>query len=450
MRLKFWEDIQNLVRRKKYDKKGTVDVDDDPAADAAADAAEDQAILEENKNLSKVRMTDGERDKTLGINKKLVNLALIFVVVIVIVAFLYKAMGHEEGASSKSPQQTTQQEQASKNPQQQDGDGQLDYKNPNVMKLAQAEQNAKGKNPGVTAQKVAPSTQQPAASADSSAPRSTPATVPAIRSAAAPASYSTPYVLPSAAAPSYASSMPAPVQAVRSTSSSTGGGGDNASSQEEKSLADRFKSAIAFALGDTTAAPDSSTDVASASSSSGSDNGGFAYSAPSSDVLQAGTVIPVMLYSGINTDTAGQVTAQVESDVYDTATGSNLLIPAGSRIIGSYESGANESGRVNVTFSTIVLPDGGSYSVGSSMVAVDGQGYNGIQGNLHRHSAQKIGNGLLNAAFTALSTISVDRVTLGQDTFNNLTSNNDVKPTITVDPGYEFNIYVTQPIAFSN
>ena len=448
MRLKFWEDIQNLVRRKKYDKKGTVDVDDDPAADAAADAAEDQAILEENKNLSKVRMTDGERDKTLGINKKLVNLALIFVVVIVIVAFLYKAMGHEEGASSKSPQQTTQQEQASKNPQQQDG--QLDYKNPNVMKLAQAEQNAKGKNPGVTAQKVAPSTQQPAASADSSAPRSTPATVPAIRSAAAPASYSTPYVLPSAAEPSYASSMPAPVQAVRSTSSSTGGGGDNASSQEEKSLADRFKSAIAFALGDTTAAPDSSTDVASASSSSGSDNGGFAYSAPSSDVLQAGTVIPVMLYSGINTDTAGQVTAQVESDVYDTATGSNLLIPAGSRIIGSYESGANESGRVNVTFSTIVLPDGGSYSVGSSMVAVDGQGYNGIQGNLHRHSAQKIGNGLLNAAFTALSTISVDRVTLGQDTFNNLTSNNDVKPTITVDPGYEFNIYVTQPIAFSN
>lgn len=448
MRLKFWEDIQNLVRRKKYDKKGTVDVDDDPAADAAADAAEDQAILEENKNLSKVRMTDGERDKTLGINKKLVNLALIFVVVIVIVAFLYKAMGHEEGASSKSPQQTTQQEQASKNPQQQDG--QLDYKNPNVMKLAQAEQNAKGKNPGVTAQKVAPSTQQPAVSADSSAPRSTPATVPAIRSAAAPASYSTPYVLPSAAAPSYASSMPAPVQAVRSTSSSTGGGGDNASSQEEKSLADRFKSAIAFALGDTTAAPDSSTDVASASSSSGSDNGGFAYSAPSSDVLQAGTVIPVMLYSGINTDTAGQVTAQVESDVYDTATGSNLLIPAGSRIIGSYESGANESGRVNVTFSTIVLPDGGSYSVGSGMVAVDGQGYNGIQGNLHRHSAQKIGNGLLNAAFTALSTISVDRVTLGQDTFNNLTSNNDVKPTITVDPGYEFNIYVTQPIAFSN
>lgn len=431
MRLKFWDDIQNLVRRKKYDKKGTVDVDEDPAADAAADAAEDQAILEENKHLSKVCMTDGERDKTLGINKKLVNLALIFVVVIVIVAFLYKAMGHEEGASSNS-QQTTQQEQASKNPQQ--PDGQLDYKNPNVMKLAQAEQNAKGKNPGVTAQKVAPSTQQPAASADSPAPRSTPA----IRSAAAPASYSAPYVLPSAAAPSYASSIPAPVQAVRSTSSSTGGGGDNASSQEEKSLADRFKSAIAFALGDNTATTDSGTDSVSASSFSGSDNGGFSYSAPSSDVLQAGTVIPVMLYSGINTDTAGQVTAQVESDVYDTATGSNLLIPAGSRIIGSYESGANESGRVNVTFSTIVLPDGGSYSIGSSMVAVDGQGYNGIQGNLHRHAAQKIGNGLLNAAFTALSTISVDRVTLGQDTFNNLTSNNDVKPTITVDPGYEF------------
>ena len=436
--MKFWKDIQNLVQRRKYDKLGTVDVDDDPAADAAVDEAADQAILEENKNLSKVLMTDGERDKTLGINKKLVNLALIFVVVIVIVAFLYKAMGHEEGASSKSPQQMTQQEQASKNSSR-NNDAPLDYKDPNVMKLAQAEQNAKGKNPSVTAQKVAPSAQQPAASSDSPAPRSTSASVPAIRSATAPVSYSAPYILPSAT-PSYASS-PASVQAVRSTSGS--GGND-----EEKSLVDRFKSAIAFALGDNIAAP-ASTDTATASDSSDMDNGGFSYSAPSSNVLQAGTIIPVMLFSGINTDTAGQVTAQVESDVYDTATGSNLLIPAGSRIIGSYESGANESGRVNVTFSTIVLPDGGSYSVGSSMVAVDGQGYNGIQGNLHRHSAQKIGNGLLNAAFTALSTISVDRVTLGQDTFNNLTSN-EVKPTVTVDPGYEFNIYVTQPIAFSN
>ena len=428
MRLKFWKDLQNLIKIRKKGKIGDVDIDDDPAADAA------EQLMDENKNLNTLRMTTGERDKTFGINKKIVNLGVIFVVVLIIVAFFYKTMGSDESAKSQRNVQQQKQEQASKNAALKSGDGALDYKDPNVAKLAQAEQNATKKSG--TAQRNTANTM--ASQVNNQPSRGS---VPAIRSSAAPVSYSAPYVLPSAPLQSYPSYTP--VTAQKSNSSV------QQNNSEEKSLADRFKSAIAFALGDTTAAPDSSTDVASASSSSGSDNGGFSYSAPSSDVLQAGTVIPVMLYSGINTDTAGQVTAQVESDVYDTATGSNLLIPVGSRIIGSYESGANESGRVNVTFSTIVLPDGGSYSVGSSMVAVDGQGYNGIQGNLHRHSAQKIGNGLLNAAFTALSTISVDRVTLGSDTFNNLTSN-EVKPTITVDPGYEFNIYVTQPIAFSN
>ena len=427
MRLKFWKDLQNLIKIRKKDKIGDVNIDDDPAADAA------EQLMNENKNLNTLRMTTGERDKTFGINKKIVNLGVIFVVVLVIVAFFYKTMGSDESAKSQRNVQQQKQEQASKNAALKTGDGALDYKDPNVAKLAQAEQNATKKSG--TAQRNTANTM---ASQANNQPRGS---VPAIRSSTTPVSYSVPYVLPSAPLQSYPSYTP--VTAQKSNSSV------QQNNSEEKSLADRFKSAIAFALGDTNAASGSSTDSASASDASGSDNGGFSYSAPSSDVLQAGTVIPVMLYSGINTDTAGQVTAQVESDVYDTATGSNLLIPAGSRIIGSYESGANESGRVNVTFSTIVLPDGGSYSVGSSMVAVDGQGYNGIQGNLHRHSAQKIGNGLLNAAFTALSTISVDRVTLGSDTFNNLTSN-EVKPTITVDPGYEFNIYVTQPIAFSN
>lgn len=68
--MKIWKDIQKLVSFKKRNHTDTVDVDDDPAADAAADEAENQAILEENKTLGKVRMTDGERDKTFGVKKK--------------------------------------------------------------------------------------------------------------------------------------------------------------------------------------------------------------------------------------------------------------------------------------------------------------------------------------------------------------------------------------------
>lgn len=77
---------------------------------------------------------------------------------------------------------------------------------------------------------------------------------------------------------------------------------------------------------------------------SGSQSGlgitGAAYFEPAPDSLQAGTVIPAILLTGINTDVGGQVMAQIESDVYDSLTGTRLLIPAGSRLVGSIAQGA--------------------------------------------------------------------------------------------------------------
>ena len=44
-------------------------------------------------------------------------------------------------------------------------------------------------------------------------------------------------------------------------------------------------------------------------------------------VLQAGSVIPAALITGLRSDLPGEVTAQVTEDVYDTPTGKILLIP---------------------------------------------------------------------------------------------------------------------------
>ena len=172
---------------------------------------------------------------------------------------------------------------------------------------------------------------------------------------------------------------------------------------------------------------------------------------PASDgVLQAGTVIPAMLFSGINTNVAGQVTAQTMADVYDTATHSNLLIPMGSQLIGSYDSNASSgNNRVNVTFSTIVLPDGSSYAINNSMVAVDSSGYNGIAGKIDHHTDKAIRDGLLNSAFTALSSKWANRVYLDMSTITNITKMDGVRPTITINPGKEFNLFVTKPIIFA-
>ena len=57
--------------------------------------------------------------------------------------------------------------------------------------------------------------------------------------------------------------------------------------------------------------------------------------APSSPyVVQAGTVIPAALLTGIRSNLPGQITAQVRKDVLDNPTGRYRLIPQGSRLVG--------------------------------------------------------------------------------------------------------------------
>ena len=75
--------------------------------------------------------------------------------------------------------------------------------------------------------------------------------------------------------------------------------------------------------------------------------------------LRAGFVVPATLISGINSDLPGQIMAQVAQDVYDTPTGKHLLIPQGSRLVGSYSSDvAYGQARVLVAWQRIVFPDG--------------------------------------------------------------------------------------------
>ncbi len=55
-------------------------------------------------------------------------------------------------------------------------------------------------------------------------------------------------------------------------------------------------------------------------------------------VVQAGTVIPAALITGIRSDLAGQITAQVTEAVYDSPSGKYLLVPQGAKLIGQYDS----------------------------------------------------------------------------------------------------------------
>ncbi|NKB96773.1 TrbI/VirB10 family protein [Ochrobactrum intermedium] len=78
-------------------------------------------------------------------------------------------------------------------------------------------------------------------------------------------------------------------------------------------------------------------------------------------IVQAGTVIAAALITGIKSDLPGQIIAQVTEHVYDSPTGSHLLIPQGSRLIGQYDSQvAFGQSRVLLVWNRLIMPDGTS------------------------------------------------------------------------------------------
>ena len=117
---------------------------------------------------------------------------------------------------------------------------------------------------------------------------------------------------------------------------------------------------------------------------------------PSSPYLvMAGTAIPAVMVGGINSDLPGMVIGQVAQNVYDTATGRFLLIPQGSRLVGSYDNMvANGQTRVGVIWNRVIFPDTESIDLGS-MEGADQGGYAGFHDQVNTHFWSKIGNAIL-------------------------------------------------------
>lgn len=105
-------------------------------------------------------------------------------------------------------------------------------------------------------------------------------------------------------------------------------------------------------------------------------------------MLSAGSVIAASLITGLNSDLPGFVTAQVTENAYDTVTGRFLLIPQGSRLIGSYDSVvAFGQSRALVVWQRIILPDGSSIRI-DNVPATDMAGYAGLSDRIDRHTWQ--------------------------------------------------------------
>lgn len=185
-------------------------------------------------------------------------------------------------------------------------------------------------------------------------------------------------------------------------------------------------------------------------------------------LLRQGTLIPCVLLTGINSDLPGLVQAQVVSDVYDTPRGNHVLIPRGSKIIGQYASAPMMGQeRLMLGFNRVIFPDGKAMSLGA-MPGSSTDGYAGFNAEVDNHFWRLMGNSILLGGITAGIAISVDddqrddngNLTLngalsqglgqsiGRVLTNVIERNMAISPTLTVEPGFNFNVTLTKDIYF--
>jgi type IV secretion system protein VirB10 len=176
-------------------------------------------------------------------------------------------------------------------------------------------------------------------------------------------------------------------------------------------------------------------------------------------VLQAGSVIPAALITGIRSDLPGQITAQVTENVYDSPTGSLLLIPQGTRVIGEY---SNDVGfgkrRVLLVWNRLIFPNGRSIVL-ERQPGADSQGYAGLEDGVDYHwwdLAKAAGLSTLLAVGAELAIDDEDRLLSAirngaQDTINDagqqiIQRQLQVAPTLTIRPGFPVRIVVTRDL----
>lgn len=181
-------------------------------------------------------------------------------------------------------------------------------------------------------------------------------------------------------------------------------------------------------------------------------------------IVQAGTVIPGALITGIRSDLPGQITAQVTESVFDSPTGCLLLIPQGARLIGVYDSQvAFGQSRVLLVWTRLIMPNGRSIVL-ERQPGADAAGYAGLEDEVDNHWGE-----LLKAA--ALSTLLAVGTELGtgSDTNSNdsaiiqalrhgagdslnqtgqqvVRRSLNIQPTLTIRPGFPVRVIVNRDL----
>lgn len=179
-------------------------------------------------------------------------------------------------------------------------------------------------------------------------------------------------------------------------------------------------------------------------------------------IVQAGSVIPAALITGIRSDLPGQITAQVTENIFDSPTGRSLLIPQGARLVGIYDSQvAYGQSRALLVWTRLILPNGRSIIL-ERQPGADTEGYSGLQDEVDHHWGKLFKAALLstllsvgaefgsdagnddNAVFQALRRGAGD--SLNQTGQQVVRRNLNMQPTLTIRPGFPVRVIVNRDL----
>lgn len=199
-------------------------------------------------------------------------------------------------------------------------------------------------------------------------------------------------------------------------------------------------------------------------------------------VLQ-GKIINAVLETAINTDLPGTLRAVISRDVYGES-GKTVLIPKGSRVVGTYDSSVKGGQtRVGIVWNRVIRPDGIDIAINSQ--GVDALGRTGTTGLVDDKVFARLSNAFLisylipiyaNKLANVNQNEQVQSTTTTNATTNTSTTTNSssvktqqlkeasdkfkeiatkvieesfsTKPTIYVDQGTEVNIFVNRDLTF--
>jgi len=177
-------------------------------------------------------------------------------------------------------------------------------------------------------------------------------------------------------------------------------------------------------------------------------------------VLQAGAVVPAALITGLRSDLPGQITAQVTENVYDSPTGTILLIPQGARLVGQYDAQiAFGQSRALLVWNRLIMPNGRSIVL-ERQPGADPEGYAGLEDQVDNHWGTLFKASILSTLLSVGSDAGMGNndnsiaQAIQQGASQNFSQVGEqvvgrslnVQPTITIRPGFPVRVLVTQDL----